>query len=277
MGWRQGNDRGCRASPERSSIVVPFWSCITFCLPPLHLLNITLPSSQCHRTSPTDLEHYMADHKLDEEQPQMASPQTLTNSEHDTADQAHKPNEEQPQMASPLIRIIFCALVFVLAVGLGISVGFTQRTAEFNPTHPLRPPVNNRIVCAVIGRISILIHVHVFYFQITLSTDLIAIDATAGTMTLDWSFMSDTACNSTQNSQNSPCPGHNPNSTVDIYFDMYVYLLSLVLRMIHLRNLNLETFYDKMNPEQYRPITYQRNPSFATMPPQYTPLIFAAL
>ena len=77
----------------------------------------------------------------------MASPQaSMTDLERDTADQAHMPDKEPPQTASTLLRIIFCALVFVLAVGLGISVGYTQRTAEFNPTHPLRPPINNRTV-----------------------------------------------------------------------------------------------------------------------------------
>ena len=31
-------------------------------------------------------------------------------------------------------RTVFCALVFVLAVALGISIGYTERTPEFNPT-----------------------------------------------------------------------------------------------------------------------------------------------
>jgi len=120
--------------------------------------------------------------------------------------------------------------------------------------------------------ISTLIHV---VFQITLATDLIAVDATEGTMTLDWSFMYDTACDATQN---PPCPSLNPNSTVDIFFDMYVYFLSAVVCHDDLpspENLDLETFCVKMTPEQYRLITYQINPSFATMPPLYIPLRFA--
>jgi hypothetical protein len=40
----------------------------------------------------------------------------------------------QPPMRHPRTRIALCALVFVLAVSLGISIGYSERTPEFNPT-----------------------------------------------------------------------------------------------------------------------------------------------
>jgi hypothetical protein len=43
-------------------------------------------------------------------------------------------------------RIIFCAIAFALSVGLGISIGFTQRTPEFNPIAPLALVNTSRIV-----------------------------------------------------------------------------------------------------------------------------------
>jgi hypothetical protein len=56
-------------------------------------------------------------------------------------------------------------------------------------------------------------------FQITLSSDLVAVDALTGTMTIDWAFTADTACDSTKV---PPCPALNPNATAEIFFDAYV-------------------------------------------------------
>jgi len=52
--------------------------------------------------------------------------------------------------------------------------------------------------------------------QLSLQSNLVAVDAVSGTMTLDWTVLSDTACSA---SWSPPCPSVNPNSTVDFFFD----------------------------------------------------------
>jgi len=106
-------------------------------------------------------------------------------------------------------RIILCVIVFVLSVGLGVSIGYSQRSPEFNATAPLRSINNPRIVTGPLFALSMTLTT---VLQITLGANLVAVDATVVTMTIDWFLVGDTAIPSRY-------PGVNPNSTVDLFFD----------------------------------------------------------
>ena len=43
-------------------------------------------------------------------------------------------NAKQKRQQHPRTRLVLCALVFMLAVSLGISIGYSKRIPEFNPT-----------------------------------------------------------------------------------------------------------------------------------------------
>lgn len=109
-------------------------------------------------------------------------------------------------------RLALFAVVLAISLSLGLAVGYDGRTPEFNPTSAYSVLDTNRTVISFL--ICVGSEVNISMSQITVWTDLLSVDAIAGSMVLDWTLVDDTACNATQS---PPCPG--PNSTVDFYFD----------------------------------------------------------
>lgn len=92
------------------------------------------------------------------------------------------------------LRILLCVVIGVLSLVLCVTVGYTQRTPNFNLTSSSKLATTSRII--------------------TLGVDLINVDDNVGTMTLQWSIDDDSACDP---SNMPPCPNLSQNSTVDIF------------------------------------------------------------
>lgn len=61
-------------------------------------------------------------------------------------DKSRNRSEARELRAHPHTRLWLCALVFVVSLVLGISIGYSERTPEFNPTAAYSPINTSRIV-----------------------------------------------------------------------------------------------------------------------------------